>query len=61
MAFIDADEFLVIRDINMAAMPQLLKEYTQFGALVINWQVVPSSVYTVKLDNRDVMLCLEVY
>ena len=40
MAFIDADEFLVLRDINMAAMPQLLKEYTQFGALVVNWQVL---------------------
>ena len=40
MAFIDADEFLVLKDINMAGMPQLLKEYTQFGALVVNWQVL---------------------
>lgn len=40
MAFIDADEFLVLKDPDMAAMPQLLREYTQFGALAINWQVL---------------------
>ena len=39
MAFVDADEFIVIRDPAVASLPQLLREYTGYGALVVNWQV----------------------
>lgn len=39
MAFIDVDEFLVIRDAAVASLPQLLLDYTDYGALTVNWQV----------------------
>ena len=39
MAFIDADEFFVIRDAAVASLPQLLWDYTEYGALAVNWQV----------------------
>ena len=52
MAFIDADEFLVLRDSSVAAMPQLLKEYTQYGALVINWQVLLPAQQNVAVNHR---------
>ena len=39
MAFVDADEFIVIRDPAVASLPQLLREYTGYGALAVNWQV----------------------
>ena len=40
MAFIDADEFIILNDANISAMPQLLRQYTQYGGLAINWQVL---------------------
>ena len=39
MAFIDVDEFLVIRSATVTSLPQLLREYTDYGALAVNWQV----------------------
>ena len=39
MAFIDADEFLVVKDATVASLPKLLSEYTDYGALAANWQV----------------------
>jgi hypothetical protein len=38
MAFIDADEFFVLRDARAPDLPALLAEYEQFGALAVNWQ-----------------------
>ena len=39
MAFIDVDEFIVMRDANFTSLPQLLRQYTDYGALAVNWQV----------------------
>ena len=39
MAFIDVDEFLVITDPTVSSLPQLLRDYTDYGALAVNWQV----------------------
>lgn len=39
MAFIDADEFIVIKDKRMPELTRLLWEYEGYGGLVINWQV----------------------
>ena len=41
MAFVDADEFLVLRDHRVGDLPSLLQEYEAYGALVVNWQVQP--------------------
>lgn len=38
MAFIDADEFFVIKD-GTPDLPVLLREYEDFGGLAVNWQV----------------------
>ena len=38
MAFIDADEFFVLRDAHVPDLPALLAEYEHFGALAVNWQ-----------------------
>ena len=38
MAFIDADEFFVIKD-GTPSLPALLREYEDFGSLAVNWQV----------------------
>jgi hypothetical protein len=38
MAFIDADEFFVLRDARVPDLPALLAEYEHFGALAVNWQ-----------------------
>ncbi len=54
MAFIDVDEFLVVKDATMASLPKLLSEYTDYGALAANWQVgtVPVlKVLVVMADN----------
>lgn len=40
IAFIDVDEFFVIRDRTVGSLPQLLREYTDYGALAVNWQVL---------------------
>ncbi len=39
MAFIDVDEYFIITDSNITLLPNLLKDYTDYGALVVNWQV----------------------
>ena len=38
MAFIDADEFFVIKD-GTPSLPALLRDYEDFGGLAVNWQV----------------------
>ena len=43
MAFIDVDEFFFLRDPNISSMPQLLQEYEDHGALVVNWVQFGSS------------------
>eukprot|EP00887_Chlorella_sp_A99_P002406 scaffold10.g2406.t1 len=42
MAFVDADEFLVLRD-GSASLPALLADYEGAGGLVVNWQMFGSS------------------
>ena len=43
MAFIDVDEFLFLRDPRVTDMPSLLKDYEQYGGLVVNWVQFGSS------------------
>jgi hypothetical protein len=42
MAFIDVDEFLVLRD-GTSSVPALLRDYEQYGGLVVNWVMFGSS------------------
>ena len=54
MAFIDVDEFLVIRNTTIATLPQLLREYTSYAALAVNWRVIVApSVMTCLLLWQD--------
>ena len=39
MSFTDADEFFVMRNASLSNMPALLRQYEDYGALVVNWQV----------------------
>jgi hypothetical protein len=39
MAFIDCDEFFIIRDKRVPDLPRLLLEYEGYGGLAVNWQV----------------------
>lgn len=39
MSFTDADEFFTLRNASIPDMPSLLRQYEQYGALVVNWQV----------------------
>ncbi len=39
MAFIDVDEFLLLRDPSAASLPALLSEYEDQVGLAVNWQV----------------------
>ncbi|KAK9834848.1 hypothetical protein WJX81_003498 [Elliptochloris bilobata] len=48
IAFIDADEFFVLRDPSVPSLPALLEEFEDFGALAVNWQVVGSSGHVTK-------------
>ena len=34
-----ADEFFLLRDERTASLPALLREFEDFGALAVNWQV----------------------
>ena len=43
IAFVDADEFFVIRDARVATLPEVLRDYEEFGGLAVNWQVLPRS------------------
>ena len=52
MAFIDVDEFLVIRNTTVASLPQLLREYTSYAALAVNWRVVAAP---------SIMTCLHLW
>ena len=40
MAFIDVDEFLLLRDPHVASLPALLSEYEDQAGIGVNWQVV---------------------
>lgn len=42
MAFIDVDEFLMLRD-GTPDMPALLRDYEQYGGLAVNWIMFGSS------------------
>ena len=42
LAFIDADEFLVIAD-GSPSLPALLKDYEGRGGLAVNWRIFGSS------------------
>jgi hypothetical protein len=39
MAFIDADEFLQLRDASVPNLPALLSQYEDEAGLAVNWQV----------------------
>ncbi|KAL3142312.1 hypothetical protein ABBQ38_002653 [Trebouxia sp. C0009 RCD-2024] len=43
IAFIDVDEFLILRDDTVANLPALLHEYEDEGGLVVNWVQFGSS------------------
>ncbi|KAK9824237.1 hypothetical protein WJX72_008861 [[Myrmecia] bisecta] len=43
IAFLDADEFLMIRNASYADMPALLRNYEEYGGLAVNWQIFGSS------------------
>lgn len=42
MAFIDADEFVVLRSPLVPDLPALLADFEDFGGLAVNWQVRPA-------------------
>jgi hypothetical protein len=42
MGFIDSDEFIVIKD-KTKLIPDILKAYTEYGGLTLNWMVFGSS------------------
>lgn len=43
MAFIDVDEFLILRDPSLPSLPAMLHEYEAYGGLVVNWVLFGSS------------------
>ena len=51
MAFIDLDEFLFLRDVNMS-LPELLQEYESYGALGANWVMFGSSGHAHRPSGR---------
>ncbi|CAL5224099.1 g6728 [Coccomyxa viridis] len=53
MAFIDVDEFLVIKDATVASLPKLLSEYTDYGALAAHWQGSTLAAYTGCFPEHD--------
>ena len=42
MAFIDADEFVVLRSPLVPDLPALLADFEDFGGLAVNWQARPA-------------------
>lgn len=43
MAFIDVDEFLMLRDPTAVSLPEILREYEAYGGLAVNWILFGSS------------------
>ena len=43
IAFIDVDEFLILRDPSAASLPAMLHEYEAYGGLAVNWVLFGSS------------------
>ncbi|PSC67481.1 glycosyl transferase family 2 [Micractinium conductrix] len=54
MAFIDTDEFLVLRD-GTPTLPDLLKDYVAHGGLVVNWEVFGSGGLLVRPKGNSMM------
>ncbi|KAI7840766.1 hypothetical protein COHA_005580 [Chlorella ohadii] len=54
MAFIDTDEFLVLRD-GTPDLPTLLKDYMEYGGLVVNWQVFGSGGLKLRPKGNSMM------
>lgn len=54
MGFIDTDEFLMIRD-GTATLPDLLKDYTGHGGLVVNWEVFGSGGLVLRPKGNSLM------
>jgi hypothetical protein len=47
IAFIDVDEFIVVKD-KTKSIPEFLKNYEQFGGLALNWKMFGSSGHVVR-------------
>ena len=43
VAFIDVDEFLILRDPSTVTLPALLHDYEEYGGLAVNWVLFGSS------------------
>lgn len=43
IAFIDVDEFLILRDSSSVSLPALLHDYEEYGGLAVNWVLFGSS------------------
>ncbi|KAK9834899.1 hypothetical protein WJX81_007252 [Elliptochloris bilobata] len=53
MAFMDADEFFVLKD-GTPDLPALLRDYEDFGGLAVNWQLFGSSGHLTRPLNSTV-------
>ena len=43
MAFIDADEYFVLMNSSYSSLPDLLRQYEEYGGLGVNWMMFGSS------------------
>ncbi len=50
MAFIDVDEFIVLKD-RTKSIPDVLRIYEHFGGLVLNWRIFGSSGHRIRPQN----------
>ena len=53
MAFIDADEYIILRQ-PQQTLPDLLQQFRPFGGLAINWRMFGSSNHSVRPPGRVV-------
>ena len=54
----DVDEFFVITDCTVGSLPQLLREYTDYGALAVNWQVLHMHCWHFHGLALNIFLCI---
>ncbi|KAL4433679.1 hypothetical protein ABPG75_000120 [Micractinium tetrahymenae] len=54
MAFIDTDEFVLLRD-GTPTLPALLKDYVGHGGLVVNWEVFGSGGLVLRPKGNSMM------
>ena len=57
MGFLDADEFIIMKDPSIPDLPSLLERFEDYGGLVLNWRLFGSSGLLTRPGAKTASVC----